>query len=213
MTDAFLRWLINDTCFCKWRFTFIFILRTVEAGCFANDNCWCFFCNLVCCLSSSSSYKRQRQSFLTKTWNIHSTVIRIIGNIIVLVVIPGDSIRQSDPIGIWRDFLKILSDAGLWTDSRIPSVGIRLDSLSDSLTWDHHLRIWPHFPTTSTAKMILHLNHTVREVNQFLIFSINNSVSLPLRIFHMIENSFQIWSILITISNDIAESNEVLLKS
>ncbi len=127
----FLRWLINDTCFCKWRFTFIFIFTTVEAGCFANDNDDASFSNLVGCLSSSSSYKRQRRSFVTKTWNIHITVIRIIDNIIVLVVIPGDSIRQSDPIGIRRDFLKILSDSGLWTDIRIPSVGIRSDSLSD----------------------------------------------------------------------------------
>jgi hypothetical protein len=27
---------------------------------------------------------------------------------------PGDSIRQSDPIGIQRDFIKILSESGLW---------------------------------------------------------------------------------------------------
>jgi hypothetical protein len=38
---------------------------------------------------------------------------------------PGDSIRESDPIGIRRDFIKILSESGLWTHIRIPSVGIR----------------------------------------------------------------------------------------
>jgi hypothetical protein len=38
---------------------------------------------------------------------------------------PGDSIRQSDPIRIPRNFLKILSEFGLWTDIRIPSVVIR----------------------------------------------------------------------------------------
>jgi hypothetical protein len=30
----------------------------------------------------------------------------------------GDLIRQSDPIGIRRDFIKILSESGLWADIR-----------------------------------------------------------------------------------------------